>query len=485
MSIFISGKPVACFARAGCAALALKKQKTFQSRAGKEGEVVEIHMPAQVREIIKRLQQNGYQAYAVGGCIRDSLRGKTPQDWDIATNALPAQVVRCFSAYRLVQNGIAHGTIGVVLGRAVYEITTYRVDGAYSDNRHPDKVAYTGALEKDLARRDFTINAMAYGEKEGIIDCFGGRADLEKRRIRCVGDAQKRFEEDALRMLRALRFASVLSFSIEAKTAQAIHLKKALLTRVSAQRCAKEIRMLLLGENAGAVLRQFGDVLAVCIPELTPMFHFDQNTPYHNRSLWEHAAAAVQAVAAQEDLRLAMLFHDIGKPAVQTTDAQGVSHYHGHPAVSAKMAREILTRMHFSKKCIERVAILILYHDYRCAPAQRAVRRLLQKTGADVARRLIQVRRADAAAQSDFRRTEKIRLIDAYEATLQTVLENGDCFSLQDLAVCGDDLLALGIPQGKQVGLLLNQLLNGVIEGSLPNQKDILLQKAKQLFYKE
>ena len=201
---------------------------------------MEIHMPAQVREIIKRLQQNGYQAYAVGGCIRDSLRGKTPQDWDIATNALPAQVVRCFSAYRLVQNGIAHGTIGVVLGRAVYEITTYRVDGAYSDNRHPDKVAYTGALEKDLARRDFTINAMAYGEKEGIIDCFGGRADLEKRRIRCVGDAQKRFEEDALRMLRALRFSAQLGFAIEPGTYAAIERLAPTASALSAERVRDE-----------------------------------------------------------------------------------------------------------------------------------------------------------------------------------------------------------------------------------------------------
>ncbi len=446
---------------------------------------MEIHMPAQAREIIRRLQQNGYQAYAVGGCIRDSLRGKTPQDWDIATNALPAQIVRCFSSYRLVQDGMAHGTVGVVLGQEVYEITTYRVDGAYSDNRHPDKVTFTGALKKDLARRDFTINAMAYGEKEGIIDCFGGREDLEKHRIRCVGNAQKRFEEDALRMLRALRFASVLSFSIEAKTAQAIHLKKALLTRVSLQRCAKEIHMLLMGKNVGAVLRQFGDVLAVCIPELKPMLHFDQNTPYHNLSLWEHTVTAIEAIKPQEDLRLAMLLHDIGKPAVQTTDAQGVSHYHGHPAVSAKMAREILTRMHFSKKCIERVVTLILYHDYRCAPTQRAVKRLLQKTGADIARQLAWIRRADIAAQSDFRRAEKIGLIKAYETTLQAVLQNGDCFSLRDLAVCGDDLLALGIPQGKQVGLLLNRLLDMVIDDSLPNKKDVLLQKAKQLFYSE
>lgn len=443
---------------------------------------MKIDMPRGAKKILGTLEQNGFDAYVVGGCVRDSLLGNKPNDWDITTNALPEQIAACFPKHTLVLNGIRHGTVGIVEDGALFEATTYRVDGTYSDNRRPDSVAFTRRLEEDLCRRDFTVNAMAYNERGGIIDCFGGRADLEKRLIRCVGEPEKRFEEDALRILRALRFASKLDFVIEERTASAVLKEKDRLLNIANERIAKELLSLLCGKGAGRVLREFPQVFFVFLPELQKLLHFDQNTPYHDLPLWEHTVKAVESVPPQRDLRLVMLLHDIGKPLCKTTDEQGVSHYHGHPQKGAELAREILTRLRLPASLTEETVQLILYHDYRCEPSARAVRRLLNRVGEDAAKKLIQVRLADANAQSGYRREEKLKLIADYESKLYEVLARGDCFSLKDLELNGKDLLIAGYPAGKEMGRVLATLLDEVLDGKLENKKALLLKRAKELY---
>lgn len=443
---------------------------------------MKIDMPRGAIKILDTLEQNGYEAFVVGGCVRDSLLGSRPNDWDITTSALPEEIAACFPKHTLVLNGLRHGTVGIVEDGVLFEATTYRVDGTYSDNRRPDSVTFTRRLEDDLCRRDFTVNAMAYNERAGIIDCFGGRADLDKKLIRCVGEPEMRFEEDALRILRALRFASKLGFAIEEKTAGAVVKEKDRLQNIANERIAKELLSLLCGKGAGLVLRGFPQVFFVFLPELAPMLHFDQNTPYHDLPLWEHTVKAVESVAPRVDLRLTMLLHDIGKPSCKTTDEQGVSHFHGHPRVSAAMAREALTRLRLPSGLTEEVVRLVLYHDYRCEPSARAVRRLLNKVGEDAAKKLTQIRLADANAQSGYRREKKLSLIAAYESKLQEVLARGDCFSLKDLAINGKDLISEGLPAGKEMGRVLAALLDEVIDGRLENKKALLLLKAKELY---
>lgn len=443
---------------------------------------MKIDMPRGAIKILDTLEQNGYEAFVVGGCVRDSLLGSRPNDWDITTSALPEEIAACFPKHTLVLNGLRHGTVGIVEDCVLFEATTYRVDGTYSDNRRPDSVTFTRRLEDDLCRRDFTVNAMAYNERAGIIDCFGGRADLDKKLIRCVGEPEMRFEEDALRILRALRFASKLGFAIEEKTAGAVLKEKNRLKNIANERIAKELLSLLCGKGAGRVLREFPQVFFVFLPELAPMLDFDQNTPYHDLPLWEHTVKAVESVAPRMDLRLTMLLHDIGKPSCKTTDEQGVSHFHGHPRVSSAMAQEALTRLRLPSGLTEEVVRLVLYHDYRCEPSARAVRRLLNKVGEDAAKKLTQIRLADANAQSDYHREKKLSLIAAYESKLQEVLARGDCFALKDLALNGKNLISAGLPAGKEMGRVLAALLDEVIDGRLENKKALLLIRAKELY---
>ena len=443
---------------------------------------MKIDMPQGAKKILDTLEQNGFEAFVVGGCVRDSLLGNKPNDWDITTSALPEEIAACFSKQTLVLNGLRHGTVGIVEDGVLFEATTYRVDGTYSDNRRPDSVTFTRRLEEDLCRRDFTVNAMAYNDLTGVIDSFGGMEDLGKRLIRCVGEPKKRFEEDALRILRALRFSSKLDFSIEEQTARAVLEDKDRLKNIAMERIAKELLALLCGEGAGRVLREFPQVFFVFLPELAPMLGFNQNTPYHDLPLWKHTVKSVESIAPQTDLRLVMLLHDIGKPSCKTTDEQGVSHYHGHPRKSAAMARQILTRLRLPTGLNEEVVRLVLYHDYRCEPSARAVRRLLNKVGEDTAKKLVQIRLADANAQSDYRREEKLRLIAAYESKLDEVLARGDCFSLKDMQLNGKDLISAGFSAGKEMGSVLQALLEEVIDGRLENRKALLLARAKELY---
>ena len=346
------------------------------------------------------LEAAGYEAYLVGGAVRDFVRDSSPaKDWDIATNALPEQVKAVFAGFRLIETGLKHGTVTVVIDHIQLEITTYRVDGGYTDHRHPDAVSFTRSLKEDLERRDFTMNALAYHPAAGVVDLVGGRADIEAGLVRCVGDPDRRFREDGLRMLRALRFASVYGMTIEPGTAAAVHRNRALLERIAAERVQAELTKLLCGRGAAAVLRSFADVLEVLIPELVPMFGFDQRNPHHDRDVWEHTIAVVEHTPPEPVLRWAALFHDMGKPSCfSLTD--GVGHFFGHAEQGAVMTERILDRLRFDRDGRERIARLVRYHDMPLTADRKRIKRLLSKHGVEAARQLIGLHRADTLGQS-------------------------------------------------------------------------------------
>lgn len=435
--------------------------------------------PSYVLDAIQQLNAAGYEGYAVGGCVRDSLLGKAPHDWDLATSAKPEQVKAVFAGCRVLETGIQHGTVTLLTDGGPLEITTYRIDGVYSDGRRPDSVAFTGSLKEDLARRDFTVNAMACHPEEGLVDCFGGREDLRNGVIRCVGDPDKRFSEDALRLMRALRFSSVLGFSIHPDTAESLLRCREALAHIAAERILSELLKLLCGKDVFRVLMEYPQLLWVFLPELQPMRHFDQHTPYHLYDVWEHTARAVAAAPPEPALRLAMLFHDAGKPASFTRDAAGQGHFKGHAAVSETLAKKMLARLKASNELKERVLMLVRCHDDSIPAERKAVRRALGRFGAEGFFALLQAKRADDAAKNpEFSRSAQI---DALETLAKELLDEGACFSLKDLAVTGSDLLAAGCPAGPEVGRVLKMLLEQVMEERCSNQRDELLEKAAQL----
>lgn len=431
--------------------------------------------------IIARLQQNGYPCYAVGGCVRDSLMGREPHDWDFTTPALPDEIERLFSDCRTVNFGKEFGTIAVVLDGTPYEITTYRIDGEYSDGRHPDAVSFSSSLTDDLARRDFTINAMAYNDDEGLIDPFDGQRDLGFGVIRCVGTATRRFAEDALRILRALRFASTLGFSIEPTTSDAILSGRRMLTEISPERIRDELLKLLCGEKVDFVLRRYRSVIAVFIPELLGTFDFEQNTPHHNRDVYRHSVAAVKNIEPDPLLRTVMLFHDIGKPMSRTVDKHGVSHYKNHPILGAAMTEEILRRLCLPRLFIEEACTLIRYHDLRLQPDPVKIKRYLNLLGAKTMRKLYKIRLADTLAQSMHLRQEKLDGLEAVNREMERILASGECYNLHMLAVNGSDLIHLGVGTGQRIGEILSVLLEKVITGELPNEKEPLIAAAKAM----
>ena len=431
--------------------------------------------------IIARLQQNGYPCYAVGGCVRDSLMGREPHDWDFTTPALPDEIERLFSDCRTVNFGKEFGTIAVVLDGTPYEITTYRIDGEYSDGRHPDAVSFSSSLTDDLARRDFTINAMAYNDDEGLIDPFDGQRDLGFGVIRCVGTATRRFAEDALRILRALRFASTLGFSIEPTTSDAILSGRRMLTEISPERIRDELLKLLCGEKVDFVLRRYRSVIAVFIPELLGTFDFEQNTPHHNRDVYRHSVAAVKNIEPDPLLRTVMLFHDIGKPMSRTVDKHGVSHYKNHPILGAAMTEEILRRLCLPRLFIEEACTLIRYHDLRLQPDPVKIKRYLNLLGAKTMRKLYKIRLADTLAQSMHLRQEKLDGLEAVNREMERILASGECYNLHMLAVNGSDLIHLGVGTGQRIGEILNHLLDQVITGELPNEREPLIVAAQAL----
>lgn len=427
-------------------------------------------------EAIGRLEARGYEAYAVGGCVRDSLLGRIPNDWDLTTNARPEDVLAVFSDCRTIETGLQHGTVTVLLGGEPLEITTYRRDGAYADNRHPVQVTFSDTVEDDLARRDFTVNAMAYHPARGLVDPFGGQADLHARVIRCVGDPATRFHEDGLRILRAVRFAAVLEFGVDPATDAAVHSCRGLLDNIARERVRTEFDKLLTGAGCVPILRAYADVIAQFLPEITPSVGFRQNSRFHCFDVWEHTLAAIAAAATDRIVRLTLLFHDLGKPAAYREDERG-GHFPGHAKVSEVLARAAMERLRYDRRTTEQVAELVRIHDLPLPTDERGVRRLMMRLPEEDIRRLLEVQRCDRLAHHpDY--CELPPEWYALPARMEAIRASGACLSLRTLAVNGRDLMQLGIPPGKEIGQLLQLLLDSVVDGTLPNERGALLARA-------
>lgn len=438
-----------------------------------------LRIPEHVQQLLAALRAAGYEACPVGGCVRDSLMGREPADWDICTAALPEQTRAVFANRRLLETGVRHGTVAVMTAGGPVEITTYRTDGDYLDGRHPRCVEFVPSLAQDLARRDFTINAMALAPDGRIVDPFGGQADLAAGIIRCVGEPSRRFQEDALRILRALRFAAKLDFVLDPATAQWLERDRMLLDKVSRERVFSELMGLLMGPGAGRVLREHAPVIFAVIPELAPTAGFDQRNPYHIHDIWTHTTMAVDAAAPDPELRLTMLLHDIAKPRCFFTDEAGVGHFHGHAQIGAEMAEDILHRLRCSHALCRGVTELIAWHDMPPPQSPRAARRLLAKVGESGYRRLIACWRADCADRAPEVRARNGAYVDRAEALLEEILRGPEpCFDIKSLAVNGRDILALGVPEGPAVGEILQKLFEEVLDGTTPNERQFLLDRA-------
>lgn len=433
------------------------------------------------RLILQALRDSGFEAYLVGGCVRDLLRGVQPHDWDICTSALPEQVERVFAGKQIIETGLRHGTVTVTELGTPFEITTYRIDGQYSDGRHPDEVRFAASLREDLSRRDFTMNAAAMDPAGRLYDPFDGALDIAARQVRCVGDPDRRFQEDGLRVMRALRFASVLDFSIDRQTAEAVHRNCGQLKKVAAERINAELCRLICGPGVGCVLREYPDVFRAFWPELAPLHALQPHELRHCRDVWEHTVRAVDAAPADVVPRLTLLLHDIGKPAVKTADEDGAGHFHAHPETSAELAEKMLRALRFDHDTLNHIVSLIRERDTPVEPRENMIRRLLGKLGPTDFYRLIEVRRAEQVAQAG--ETAKARLAELDEARrlADRILETQQCVSLRGLAVSGKDVMLAGIAAGPAVGRVLDLLLDQVIDGELPNDRDILLEAVRQL----
>ena len=436
--------------------------------------------PKQLDVILETLEKNGFEAYVVGGAVRDIVLGKTPDDFDVTTSATPEEVVRVFGERHCHPTGIAHGTVTVVEDGIPFEITTFRIDGEYNDSRHPEQVLFTRNLQDDVLRRDFTINAMAMTREAEVVDFCGGLSDLEMGVIRAVGEPKKRFEEDALRILRALRFASQLGFTIEKETSCEIFRQKESLPRLSAERIWQELRKLFCGEYATAILREYFEVFAVIFPEIGPMKGCEQHNPHHIYDVWEHSLVAMQNVPANTVLRTTMLFHDVGKPACFTLDEKGVGHFNGHQSLGAEMTDAILRRLKVDTDTRESIVYLIRIHDMTIEPREKIVRRRLAQMGEPMLRNLIAVKRADMKGHSQLS-AYRFAEIDAFEALLDKTLEDQLCYSFDMLEVNGKDLISIGMTPGPELGKVKKQLLDEVIEDRIPNDKTALLLRAQAI----
>lgn len=437
-------------------------------------------IPEHAGFILDRLEAAGYEAWCVGGCVRDSLLGLPPADWDVSTNALPAEIEKCFQDCRVIETGVRHGTVTVLIGRDAVEVTTYRADGDYRDHRHPERVQFSSSLEDDLSRRDFTVNALAYHPDQGLKDPFGGIADLNRKLLRCVGDPERRFEEDALRILRCLRFSAVLGFSIEEKTGAALLKKRRLLTLISHERVREELSKLLCGQNAAEVLRSYPDVLFVVLPELAPMLHCAQENPYHRFTVWEHTLHALSAPPRVKELRWAVLLHDCGKPKAKFYGADGVAHFYAHEKESAAIAEGILDRLRFSKAEKEKILALVRRHGEIAPLSERRVKRLINELGKEGLFLLLDLMEADLKAQAEHLFAQRIGAIDQSRRTAEEILSREDCLNLKDLEINGRDLLDLGFSPGPKLGAALNTLLEQVLDGALENRRTVLLEQAKK-----
>lgn len=443
---------------------------------------VKIKMPEKVNKIIGVLQEAGFEAYAVGGCIRDSLLGRTPNDWDITTSAKPMEVKALFS--HTIDTGIQHGTVTILLDREGFEVTTYRIDGEYEDGRHPKEVSFTGSLEEDLKRRDFTINALAYNETAGLIDIFEGQKDLKDGIIRCVGNAEERFTEDALRMLRAIRFSAQLGYRIEENTLAAIHKLAGNLEKISAERIQTELLKLMVSPHPDYLRTAYEcGVTKVFFPEFDLAMETPQKHPHHCYNVGEHILHSLLEIPADKVLRLTMLLHDIAKPQCLNVDEKGITHFYGHEEMGAEMSRVILRRLRMDNDTTDKVCRLVRFHDYGngVAPDRRIVRRAVNKIGEDLFDDFILVKKADLLAQSMYLREEKLSNLAEWDACYREIREAEECVSLRTLAVNGRDLIAAGLQPGRELGNILKQLLDEVLETPEKNEKDYLISRAKEL----
>ncbi|MCR4608949.1 MAG: CCA tRNA nucleotidyltransferase [Eubacterium sp.] len=441
---------------------------------------MEITMPRKVAEIINELNTAGYEAYAVGGCVRDSILGREPSDWDITTSAMPEEVKAIFR--RTVDTGIKHGTVTVLLGDDAFEVTTFRVDGEYTDHRHPEEVSFTRNLREDLLRRDFTINAMAYSDKTGIVDLYGGLEDIENKVIKAVGDPDARFDEDALRIMRAVRFAAQLDFTIEENTRQAIGRHTQFLKEVSAERIETELTKLIISDHPEKLIDAYElGITGVILPEFDMTMGVPQNNPYHRYDVGRHIIAVMQNTPATKKMRYTALFHDISKPECRTTDERGIDHFKMHAVLGADKAREIMRRLKMDNDTIYAVTRLIYWHDYgiKGDVTKRSLRRMMSKLGAENFPDYLAIRRADMAGQSDFRKEEKDEIYRNIEALYEEIIAEGDCLTIKDLAVNGGDIMKLGIPAGPKIGEILSYLLERVMDDPSLNEKSDLITLAE------
>lgn len=435
---------------------------------------ITIQLPSKVKQIIAILQAAGYEAYAVGGCVRDLILGRCPDDWDITTSARPQEVKALFG--RTIDTGIQHGTVTVMLEKEGFEVTTYRIDGEYEDCRHPKEVTFTASLREDLRRRDFTINAMAYNETEGLVDAFGGIRDLKEKRIRCVGDARERFTEDALRMMRAVRFSAQLGFEIEEATKAAVRELADRLRSVSAERIQTELVKLVVSPHPDYLKKAYElGITAVILPELDAAMELPQNHPHHKYSVGEHILHSMAAIETDKVLRLTMLLHDLGKPLTHTRDENGRDHFKGHGEVSARLATDILARLKFDNDTKEQVVRLVRYHDHKIEENAAAVRRAAHQIGTELLWKLFLVKRADVAAQSGYMEAEKLATLHTLETLYGEIEARGDCLTLKELAVGGKDLIDAGMQPGREIGVVLARLLELVLENPQCNTKEYLL----------
>lgn len=439
-------------------------------------KTVKIRIPAGAEQILHRLEEKGFEAYVVGGCVRDSLLGREPHDWDITTSATPQQVKKIFQ--RTVDTGLKHGTVTVLLDREPYEVTTYRIDGEYLDGRHPSGVTFTRSLREDLQRRDFTINAMAYSDSRGLQDCFGGLEDLKKGMIRAVGDPMKRFGEDALRIMRAVRFAAQLGYAVEEETRRAMKTLAPTLSRVSAERIAAELEKLLVSPHPEMIRMAWEcGITAIVLPEFDRCMETEQNNPHHCYSVGEHTIHSLMEARRDRVLRLAMLLHDFGKPACKTTDDKGIDHFYGHPEKSAALANQILRRLKYDNDTRRAVVRLVRFHDRKVRLTKPGVRKAVMEIGEDLFPLFLEVKDADLYAQSLYQRQEKVEEMAEIRRLYAQILEAGDCLSLRDLAVSGDDLIAAGMQPGKELGRVLQDMLRDVVDVPAHNDRDYLLQR--------
>jgi tRNA nucleotidyltransferase (CCA-adding enzyme) len=438
-----------------------------------------IKLPSAVSAALERLERAGFDAFAVGGCVRDSIIGRVPNDWDITTSARPEETAAVFADLRTIETGIKHGTLTVLYDGMPLEITTFRNDGVYEDNRHPVEVTFSERVEDDLARRDFTVNAMAYHPKRGIVDLFFGREDLSRRVISCVGDPETRFCEDGLRILRAIRFAAVLDFSIDPATAGAVHKLSYLLKNIAAERIREEFCKLICGRGAVRILREFSDVIAQFLPEMGQCVGFLQNSKYHCYDVYEHSIRALDFCESDDLMtRLAIFFHDVGKPHCYTEDADG-GHFKGHGPIGTELCDAMMKRLRFDNDTRVSVVRLVEYHDSEIPAEERSVKRLMRKMSDGDILRLMEVKRCDRLAHAPAYCTPSPAL-EQIPLLVRSIREADACLSLKTLKIGGGDLIAMGMRPGKALGALLDELLERVIDGELENDADALKNAARE-----